>query len=51
MPTKCQQEKKFAAMTICHELLQYTTYMLSYQIKSNEVAGSQGSFLSVVIRA
>ena len=22
-------------MTICHEQLQYTTYMLSYQIKSN----------------
>ena len=35
MPTKCQQEKKFAAMTICHCLPQYTTYMLSYQSESN----------------
>ena len=35
MPTKCQQEKKFAAMTICHCLLQYTIYMLSYQSESN----------------
>ena len=27
----------FAAITICHDLLQYTIYMLSYQIKSNEL--------------
>ena len=44
MPTKCQQEKKFAAMTICHELLQYTTYMLSYQIKSNELREAREVF-------
>ena len=31
-------------MTICHELSQYTTYMLSYQIKSNELREAREVF-------
>ena len=31
-------------MTICHNLLQYTTYMLSYQSKSNELREARDVF-------
>ena len=34
----------FAAITICHDLLQYTIYMLSYQIKSNELREERDVF-------
>ena len=44
MPTKCQQEKKFAAMTICHGLLQHTTQPLSFQSKSNELREAREVF-------
>ena len=44
MPTKYQQEKKFAAMTICHDLLQYTTHTLSYQSKSSELREAREVF-------
>ena len=44
MPTKCQQNKKFAAMTICNGVLQYTTHILSCQSKSNELREAREVF-------
>ena len=44
MPTKCQQNKKFAAMTICHGVLQYATHTLSCQSKRNELRDAREVF-------
>ena len=44
MLTKCQQKKKFATMMICHCLLQYTTHILSFQSKNNELREARGVF-------
>ena len=49
MPTKCQQNKKFAAMTICHGPLQYTTQRLSYQSKSNELREAREVFFQWLV--
>ena len=36
--------KSFAAMTFCHGPLQYTTHILSYQSKSNELREAREVF-------
>ena len=44
MSTKCQQNKKCAAMTICQGVLQYTTHKISCQSKSNELQEAREVF-------
>ena len=44
MPTKCQQNNKFTAMTIYHVLLQYTTHILSCQSNSNKLREAREVF-------
>ena len=44
MPSKCQQNYKFTTMTVSHGLLQYTTHILSYQSKSNELREAREVF-------